>query len=419
MKLSIAQLFENEKTVIIPGFGALTMVNSATKELMFMPYLKLNDGVLVKHVAAIHAVDETQAKSMIDEYIAELNNQLANNQRVVFEELGFFYKDSSGDVQFEKGEFQVSDHPVVEPATIEQGIAQEQVVDTPTEEKLVTPEVVEQVSEQIIENLEDEVAPPVVDSFSEEAKEVVSENTQSIFDEVATVAAVENEEPQIVPATEEEQWSDDLDLPPLNYQPERPKKPVLEKVKKDKKPRRTSPILVLLLAVIIMGGAAYVGFNFKDLKTHFFSAKNQELVSDDELGVDSLEEPSVEQQQEEEVNNEEIVQEEAQEMKAEEVPAPKEEMKQVPVSAPSPTKPAVQSTMSTFSNQAIQVIVGSFGVESNAHRLVEKLKGLGFSATIIPQGSLFLVSAASFNSMEELTANQSSLSQLGSYWIKK
>ncbi|MFT5581772.1 MAG: hypothetical protein ACI9G9_001032, partial [Psychromonas sp.] len=40
------QLFLEESTVIIPGFGALTMTDEKTGEIMFLPYLKFDDGKL-------------------------------------------------------------------------------------------------------------------------------------------------------------------------------------------------------------------------------------------------------------------------------------------------------------------------------------------------------------------------------------
>ena len=47
----IEKLFQETKTIILPELGALTITNPDTKEMMFMPYLKHNDGALAGFIA--------------------------------------------------------------------------------------------------------------------------------------------------------------------------------------------------------------------------------------------------------------------------------------------------------------------------------------------------------------------------------
>lgn len=407
----LIELFKEENTVIIPGLGALTVVNRATNELMFMSYLKHNDGTLVKYIAQKEGIETESAKEKIDKYVQEVNTVIENGGTFTVSKVGAFSKDSSGEIQF---------------SAIQEESKAEKVVTVP----VITE--VEQKTEEVQELPKDEVLPIIEQSvgIAEETANETITNIPEITQE--TVEEIKVSEEEIIPvvkenplvaeaseslvASEEEQWNDDLDLPPLNYQPERPKKAILEKTKKDKKPRRNGTLWLVLLALVIFGGASYVGFNYNDLKEKIpFLASGkkdvqEEIVPESEEQSELIEEAEVYEEPIEEVFEEEIVAEEP--ITKPEVKKTEEKLKPAPV--------VTSSGLRVDKSLPVQAIVGSFGEEANANRLVEKLRTQGFPAEIIGvYGGLHTVSAASFNSMDDYKANRSQLEGAGAHWVKK
>lgn len=402
----LIELFKEENTVIIPGLGALTVVNRVTNELMFMSYLKHNDGTLVKFIAQKEGIEIESAKEKIDKYVQEINTVIENGGTFTVSKVGSFSKDSSGEIQFsaipnESGSeavevVPVSVHPEVEQKT-------EEIQELPKEEVLpVTEQPVQAGNETVNDSLE----------ITQEQVEEITNSEEEIVVEVKENPVVA-EEPKSVVATEEEQWNDDLDLPPLNYQPERPKKAILEKTKKDKKPRRNGTLWLLLLALVIFGGASYVGFNYNDLKEKIpFLASAETEPTEEEIEIT---EDVINYETEEDVQEELIIEEVIEETVPEIV---EEETKGVDSSMRNVT--SLLRRLRVDKSLPIQVIVGSFGEESNATRLVEKLKAEGFPAEVIGvYGGLHTVSAASFNSMDDYKANRSQLEGIGVHWVKK
>lgn len=411
MNQYLIELFENENTVIIPGFGALTMVNRASNELMFMSFMKHNDGTLENYIATKENIEKVDAKLKIDGFVDEINFALNNGNSFTIDSIGQFFKDAAGDIQFnplsnmqQESEatiippVQVSVEPIVEDVVSEEPVVEQVVVEEEKVEPLLKPV---------------EVAPEIVE--------------ETVVDSIIPEKTIVEEEVKV--ASEEEQWKDDLDLPPLNYKPERPKKPILEKTKKDKKPRRgVGSLLLIVLALLIFGGATYVGINYNEIKQKIpFLASNEPSTFEkfkEKVGVSEEMEDADEQIALE--DEEYALEDEAQEIvEAPEVKVAEQSTPEVVKSVQKPVeKPVVQVTtngkFTVDKSLPIQIIVGSFSQEANANRMVEKLNAQGFSAAIIStNGGLFTVSAASFNSMEEYKANASEIQKVGTYWVKK
>lgn len=404
MNKYLIELFKEENTVIIPGLGALTVVNRATNELMFMSYLKHNDGTLVKYIAQQENIEPDAAKENIDRYVEEIIAAIANGGAFEVDGLGRFSKDASGEIQFSSTQQAPAEEtgPVIVPKVEEQEEVKEVVQEQPVEEVVI----------EDAQNKAEEKVAETIEEYTESAEEIITNEPDEPL-----IVPVEPVQP--VPVTEEEQWNDDLDVPPVNYQPERPKKPILEKTKKDKKPRRNGTLWLLLITLIIMGGAAYVGFNYKDLKEKipFLASSGKEEVKGTENPVED--EITKEQDTEPEENEtwEEATDEELTEEPVTEPVAAPEEKK--PEEKPKPAPVVASGGLRVDKSLPVQVIVGSFGEEGNAGRMVEKLRSQGFPAEIIGiYGGLHTVSAASFSSMEEYRANQSQLQSVGKYWVK-
>lgn len=416
----LIELFKTENTVIIPGFGALTMVNRAANELMFMSFMKHNDGTLVNYVTQVEQCDSDTAKQKVDAFIDEINFALNNGNQYVLKGLGIFSKDNSGDVVYSSGSDSITEAIVEDVKEIKEEVVVEPlpiIEPTVVQEEQSTITVVQEVVEEPIEKIEEKVE---IEEVEPVVPEPVIEETiveEFIIEDPVVEEQVQKTEPE-VPATtvlsQEEQWNDDLDLPPVNFKPERPKKPILEKTKKDKVKRSYGSLWLILFALLIFGGATYVGLNYKELKEKipFLASKQEEkheVIEDVVIDPqDDLEEEIVEAEEEAMSPDDEVVEEEP----VVEQPAPKE----------TKLAPVVSSNGNFRLDKSlpVQIIVGSFGEESNANRMVKKLQAQGFPAQIIGvYGGLHTVSAASFSSMEEYKANIPEVEKVGAYWVKK
>ena len=100
MEKYLQLLLKEVNTVIIPGLGALTITNYKTGEIMFMPYLKYDDGKLSSFIKDKAEISEEDAKSLISVKVESILSNLNNGSNASLSGLGFFSKDSSGDVIF-------------------------------------------------------------------------------------------------------------------------------------------------------------------------------------------------------------------------------------------------------------------------------------------------------------------------------
>lgn len=415
--------------IIIPGLGALSMVNRATGEIMFMPYLKHDDHVLAKHIAAKEGWEENDAVNLIAKYVREIDAKLNIGESYDMYRFGSFKKDNTGDVNFEAwiGEspsvVNVSTTPLEEVSDVESvGVIEEQIVSEPIIEKTDEPNietVEEAVPEPIIiqveptEVIEEEEVQPIItlEADSIEVIEPVSE-----FEEAEKTATEINpiiekeaiiEEIETIQYTEEDQWKDDLDLPPINAKIERPKKPIIEKAKSDKKKRRPAFYILTILLVILIGGSVTVAVFYDQLRQHLpFVAQETSKVDEkpsatEENKVIKEEEKDVEPK----VEEESIIEETLTEVE------PKEEIVN---SAYIQT-----STGRVNPTQPYHVIAGAFREKSNAERFRDRLRENGNSnSEIIGEfDGLFIVSASSHQSMEEAQNSRKSNSTITQSWI--
>ena len=72
----LIEILKEENTVILPGFGAFTVVNRATNELMFMSFMKYNDGTLVNFIAKKYdmSFSDLVNKNRVDYFIDIIHN---------------------------------------------------------------------------------------------------------------------------------------------------------------------------------------------------------------------------------------------------------------------------------------------------------------------------------------------------------
>jgi hypothetical protein len=418
--------------IIIPGLGALSMVNRATGEIMFMPYLKHDDHVLAKHIAAKEGWEENDAVNLIAKYVREIEAKLNIGESYDMYRFGSFKKDNSGDVIFEawNGESpsveEVSTAPIEEVSEHESvEVSEEQIVSEPAIEKTEGP-IIEAVEEVVPEPIilqeesaevivEEEVQPIItLDTDSIEVIEPVSTIEEEVPAAVLIPDAIPEKEPisekvedKVSQYTEEDQWKDDLDVPPINAKIERPKKPIIEKAKSDKNKRRPAFYILTFLLVVLIGGSVAVGVFYDQLKQHLpFVA--QEASKENEKPSETEINKVVE---EEEEDAEPIVEEDT---IVEDTPVEAEPQEEIVNSAYIQT-----STGKVNPTQPFHVIAGAFREKANAERFRDRLRENGNSnSEIIGEfDGLFIVSASSHQSMEEAQNSRKSNSTITQSWI--
>lgn len=401
--------------IIIPGLGALSMVNRATGEIMFMPYLKHDDHVLAKHIAAKEGWEENDAVNLIAKYVREIEAKLNIGESYDMYRFGSFKKDNSGDVIFEAWNGESPSVEEVSTAPIEE-VSEHESVEV-SEEQIVSEPAIEKMEEPVIETIKEVVPEPII--LQEETAEVIVEDevqpiitldTDSIevIEPVSTIveevpAAVlipdaipeketisEKVEDKVSQYTEEDQWKDDLDVPPINAKIERPKKPIIEKAKSDKKKRRPAFYILTVLLIVLIGGSVAVGVFYDQLKQHLpFVAQEATKV---------VEKPS-----ETEANN--VIEEE--EKDAEPIVEEETIVEDTPVEAEpieeNVSSESIQTSTGTVDrNKPFHLIAGAFSQKENADRYQAKLNNEGNASVIIGQfDQLYIVSVGSYGSKQE------------------
>jgi hypothetical protein len=88
----LQQILHEINTIIIPGLGALTVTKKETGEVMFMPFLKHDDGNLSKIIAEKEGVAENDAKNLIAKYVREITAKLDKGETYDMFQFGRFIK---------------------------------------------------------------------------------------------------------------------------------------------------------------------------------------------------------------------------------------------------------------------------------------------------------------------------------------
>lgn len=392
----LLQLLKEVKTIIIPGLGAITLTNETTGEMMFMPYLKYDDGNLANHIAAKEGMELNDAKNLIAKFVREVTAELDKGNSYDMYQFGSFKK-VDGDVAFEQwsaGTAAESEpetvvvpeptpepeaepipelEPIVEPEPIvapEPVVAPEPIIEPkpvvvpePVIEPIIEPEpVIVPEPEPIVEpepvvvpepTVEPEAtAPPVVETVVAAAivAETVAEPKPEITDSKPAVNTPFMAHPEVKTPVEEPK-TEPVAVTPTP--PAEPKKPIASKEKlaaeakkkeaekkqnaQPKKKKRVFGYILWGFVVLLMGGATYVALNFDTLKKDFPILAD--LAGENEAGSTTSEDdkPAIaEGEKDANPNNDSIYEsdEPAAENEMENAPTPEE----APVVAPEPVK---------------------------------------------------------------------------------
>ena len=166
MEKHIKQILLEVNTIIIPGLGAITVTNHNTGEVMFMPYLKYDDGKLASFIAEKEEITLDEAKALISKDVAAILTKIETGNSVNLNGVGSFKNDSSGDIEFKSGVY-------VETSTVVNVSEDVKAIEEP-----VIEETSAKVEEQIIEEpIDESVASVVEEEMTIESDEEVSEET--------------------------------------------------------------------------------------------------------------------------------------------------------------------------------------------------------------------------------------------------
>jgi cell division septation protein DedD len=397
----LVEILKAFKTIIIPGLGALNLTNPETGECLFMPYLKYDDGKLSQYVSETEGMSDNDAKNLIAKYVREIEAKLNNGESYDMYQFGSFIKNTSGDIEFNCWNKEtIEERPTIE-KTVEKDIIQVEIIsakEVATIESVPEKTPIEIIPEKIKKPrlVKKKVQP--IEELKIENKNAISENTvEELSENVEEPIALENNaltehtiEPEIIETatySEADQWADDLDVPPLHAKIERPKKPIIEKTKKDKKRRKPVFYLLLVAGVLLVGGTLTFGLFYNSLEKFLpFMAKETTVQEKNNSSTNNSEIEKSAPKEDSKMTEEESLNEKKQ-------VEPKKNVK--PIVEQVNPEPAVTSSNS------YHIIGGAFTEKSNADRYQNRLVSEGNQSIIIGQfDNLYIVSIASFSSIE-------------------
>ena len=112
---TVFSLLQTHECVIVPGFGGFISKRKSAnidfttgiatppyKEIGFNIKLQDNDGVLINSYSAQHLLSYKESEQKINQQVSEWNMVLSEGQPLQLQQIGHFWKDREGNVQFEQ-----------------------------------------------------------------------------------------------------------------------------------------------------------------------------------------------------------------------------------------------------------------------------------------------------------------------------
>jgi hypothetical protein len=195
----LLQILKETKTIIIPGLGALTVTNEATGEMMFMSFLKHDDGNLAKYISEKEGMDINDAKNLIAKYVREIQAEVDKGDKYSMYQFGSFSK-VDGEIVFEQWNQGSEQETAAEtPSAPEETKAEEKVEPiVPAAEITPEPKVEEIILNEPTTLVEEAVT--TIETPSTEPEPIVEQNSKT---ELGIVSSVTVETPSD-PALEEQ-----------------------------------------------------------------------------------------------------------------------------------------------------------------------------------------------------------------------
>lgn len=476
----LLEILKDSNTIIIPGLGALTVTNKETGETMFMPYLQHDDGKLAAFIAQKDGIEEADAKNMVAKYVREIKSELDKGETYSMFNLGTFVKKDDGDIEFKNWSNTTEETvppvaaPIVEETAVEEVKTDDELEEapepTPEPEISTEPIAVSEPEPEPIVEIEPEVVPepepiiepepfvepepvvaepePIVESEPIVTPEPIEPPKEEIeLRETISEAIKNTPEPEpevIIPESTTLEPSPLLDdIAPTSavaldpeMEPDVENATDGESEEEDEKKKKAGVgfwITLIIIALGIIAGGAYVGRNYNDIKQHIpFLADNDEEAEkkslQDEMSnvikEDKYANPDRTDGQNDnpdsEGSGEEGFMEDGQgegdtegsgeTMEVE--PQPEPEVTTPEITPPTPIN------VSSSSSGPFKVIAGAFSSLDNANRLAAEFKAKGLNSEVFPKGELHAVSMQSYATSEEANSNLAKLQSMApGAWI--
>ena len=446
----LLQILKETNTIIIPGLGALTITNATTDEVMFMPYLKHDDGKLSEHIAAKEGIEENEAKNIVAKHVREIKTSLDKGDSYDMFQFGKFRKGADGDIEFEnweadkaapvaegtpkaapivveepkteipKAEEPVKEKPAPKVIPVEKPIekpkpapkeekpkaAEKPKVEpkkVPVEKPVVIPVVKKEVEKAPVQKpAAKPVAKKEVEKPKSEPKEEAPKATEKKVIPVVVPVTPPTPKPTPTPAPKKEM--NIVEKEELSKTTDKLEK--LKKEKAERKPKKKRGIgfyMLLLFLLLLIGGGTFFAMDYDNLKQHIPFLADAKETKDEPKELDKLKDSMGDENEESpEVIDDEIDANPDAEIIDDENPE---------------TDPIVEETQdpepevarNESNDQPFHIVAGAFGSVDNANRLVEKLKGMGYPAKTFVRGAQNIVSVQSYATRAEAQADMSNV----------
>lgn len=461
----LLQILHDVNTIIIPGLGALTVTNKSTGEIMFMSYLKHDDGNLTRYISEKENISENDAKNLVAKYVREIQAKLDTGDTYDMYQFGRFIK-KNGDIDFEG--WNSYQHPLNEEEIVSDTEVEAEMHHKDPEERIESqhvathpdenPKIEEKVQEKVQEKAEAkeekseisgdsdatsdvlEVSQAVVASSS--LDDILSKEEQNPPAEQAVedkkvnsepldaVPEPEDPRPEVIHAEviEEKPELDVSDIKPSEnvYIPKEEAKEMAAKQAKEKTQSPQKAVSDKMNEPIVAVAPDSAGKRKKGKKSVLFWVMvivifllaagggttaffYQEIFGENKAQETKKTTPEKSDENLEEIEKQvalETGQEAAETENAAEEPEVKEEVVEKPAKAV------------VSGDKSYHIIAGGFGVEANADRLAKKYQDEGKNALVLGKfGDLYLVSYEAYATQEE--ANQALKSSGIKGWIFK
>lgn len=405
----LLEILKDVNTIIIPGLGALTITNIDTGEIMFMGFLKHDDGQLSKYIAEKESWDENEAKNLIAKYVREITLKLDQGESYDMYEFGSFVKNEDGEIEFrnwEQGDSSKTDESkteieskseVPEPE-IKEDIEEESKKEVIESQVIIPAPETEKVEERKEEVEQEEPAEPTkVEVKAEEPESKKADITEEKKEEKPTPVVATAAKKDLTIVEREAIKKGEEKLESLRKQK--------EEQNKEKKRRGAGFYILLVLVAAILSGGTYFALNYNEMKQHipFLADKEEptesidhkkemeELLQIDET-EDEIEEGSTDSEMDEATPESEELDSEDQESLEDDIP---EEITQ------EPEEEKIEPTITTSSNGSFHIIAGAFSSAENAERFGNKMRDEGYTVKVGPGKGMSLVSIGSYPTRSE------------------
>jgi hypothetical protein len=376
----LVEILKAFNTIIIPGLGALNLTNPETGECLFMPYLKYDDGKLSQYISETEGMSDNDAKNLIAKYVREIEAKLNIGESYDMYQFGSFVKNSSGDIEFNAWKKEtIEENPISEEKGEMEVLPEEAII---TDETVMTEFVrEEEKNEEIIQEKNNPIGEleEDINILTSKIGEIpvdlpVIAEEPLIFETVSVTEYTPESEDIEKNYSEADQWADDLDVLPLNAKIERPKKPIIEKIKKDKKQRKPLLFVLIIVGIFLIGGVLTFDTLFNNIEKAAPIIAKETPVKKSENRL--LKKPFIKKT------------------------IKKEERKKVTIITTEKSSVPIKETQADITN-SYHIIGGAFIDKSNADRYQNRLVSEGNQSAIIGQfDNLYIVSIASFSSIE-------------------